>query len=239
MSALTDVFTAIANAIRAKKGVSTTYKPSQMADAIRSISTGTDTSDATLNSSDQMLSGVTAYSKGTKYTGNIPNRGQVPYNNYKWSVDGMIDVNYGYYGGGIMYPCFFKYVETLDSSGPASQSFSKRRLDDISTIVVVTSKTNSKNTADANGICIYSKAFMTSTLVPYAYFFNGSTKTKYEISTNINTTSSAPNGGAIDCINTDNGIYIRLTKATTSAKYAIVMGFKFGYGGDDWSTDIL
>lgn len=37
MSALTDVFTAIANAIRSKKGVSTTYKPSQMADAISSI----------------------------------------------------------------------------------------------------------------------------------------------------------------------------------------------------------
>ena len=41
MSALTDVFTAIANAIRSKKGVSTTYKPSQMADAISSIPTGT------------------------------------------------------------------------------------------------------------------------------------------------------------------------------------------------------
>lgn len=37
MSALTDVFTAIANAIRAKNGASTTYKPSQMADAINSI----------------------------------------------------------------------------------------------------------------------------------------------------------------------------------------------------------
>ena len=33
---------------------------------------GTDTSDATLNSSSQMLNGVTAYSKGVKYTGNIP-----------------------------------------------------------------------------------------------------------------------------------------------------------------------
>lgn len=32
---------------------------------------GTDTSDATLTSGGQMLSGVTAYSKGTKYTGTI------------------------------------------------------------------------------------------------------------------------------------------------------------------------
>ena len=74
MSALTDVFTAIANAIRAKKGVSTTYKPSEMASAISSISTGTDTSDATLDSGSRMLSGYTAYAKGTKYTGSIVTR---------------------------------------------------------------------------------------------------------------------------------------------------------------------
>lgn len=35
---------------------------------------GTDTSDATLNSGGQMLSGVTAYANGTKYTGTIPTR---------------------------------------------------------------------------------------------------------------------------------------------------------------------
>lgn len=74
MSALTDVFTAIANAIRSKKGVSTTYKPSEMASAINSISTGTDTSDATLDSGSRMLSGYTAYAKGTKYTGSIVTR---------------------------------------------------------------------------------------------------------------------------------------------------------------------
>lgn len=32
------------------------------------------TDDATLNNANQMLSGVTAYSGGTKYTGNIPNK---------------------------------------------------------------------------------------------------------------------------------------------------------------------
>lgn len=40
MSALTDVFTAIANAIRSKNGLATTYKPNQMAQAISEISTG-------------------------------------------------------------------------------------------------------------------------------------------------------------------------------------------------------
>ena len=33
-----------------------------------------DTSDATLNNANQMLSGVTSYSNGTKYTGNIPSK---------------------------------------------------------------------------------------------------------------------------------------------------------------------
>ena len=40
MSALTDVFTAIANAIRGKNGLSTTYKPNQMAQAITDIPSG-------------------------------------------------------------------------------------------------------------------------------------------------------------------------------------------------------
>lgn len=40
MSALTDVFTAIANAIRNKNGGSATYKPSQMAGAINDLQTG-------------------------------------------------------------------------------------------------------------------------------------------------------------------------------------------------------
>ena len=35
---------------------------------------GTDTSDATLSSNDQLLEGITAYSKDTKYTGTIPTR---------------------------------------------------------------------------------------------------------------------------------------------------------------------
>lgn len=36
------------------------------------VSSGTDTSDATLTSGAQMFNGVTAYSNGRKYTGNIP-----------------------------------------------------------------------------------------------------------------------------------------------------------------------
>lgn len=40
MSALTDIFTAIANAIRGKNGLSTTYTPSQMAQAITDIPSG-------------------------------------------------------------------------------------------------------------------------------------------------------------------------------------------------------
>lgn len=65
----------VADAIRTKGGTSAnlTY-PDGYVTAIQNIQTGTDTSDATLNSSGQMLSGVTAYSRGTKYTGNIASK---------------------------------------------------------------------------------------------------------------------------------------------------------------------
>ena len=67
--------TSIADAIRQKGGTSAdlTY-PNGFVTAIQNIQTGTDTSDATLNSNSQLLSGVTAYSQGTKYTGNIPSK---------------------------------------------------------------------------------------------------------------------------------------------------------------------
>lgn len=67
-------FKAIANSIRNKMGKSETekIKAEDFPDLIDGISTGTDTSDATLNNSNQMLKGYSAYSKGTKYTGNIP-----------------------------------------------------------------------------------------------------------------------------------------------------------------------
>lgn len=46
-------------------------KISQVAISVESADGGVNTNDATLSSGDQMLSGVTAYSNGTKYTGTI------------------------------------------------------------------------------------------------------------------------------------------------------------------------
>lgn len=65
-SAKSAISTAITN-----KGVTVPSgtKIDGMATLITQIQTGTDTSDATLNSNEQLLSGVTAYSNGTKYTG--------------------------------------------------------------------------------------------------------------------------------------------------------------------------
>ena len=72
--------TAIANAIRSKGGTQAQLEYSSgFVTAINNISTGIDTSDATLNNANQMLSGVTAYSNGTKYTGTITSKSAQTY----------------------------------------------------------------------------------------------------------------------------------------------------------------
>ena len=72
--------TSIANAIRSKGGTQAQLEYSSgFISAINSISTGTDTSDATMTSGGQMLSGVTAYSQGTKYTGTITSKSAQTY----------------------------------------------------------------------------------------------------------------------------------------------------------------
>lgn len=77
---LNSTLTAIANAIRSKTGKTAAILPSAMPDEILGISTGVDTSDATLVSGASMLSGVTAYGKaGTKITGTIPSKAAATY----------------------------------------------------------------------------------------------------------------------------------------------------------------
>lgn len=155
--------TSIADAIRFKGSTSAALSfPNGFISAISDISGGTDTSDATLASGSQMLSGITAYARGSKYTGTI--------DTYAGSVNSSAGTIPYYSGSYEIAP------STVSQSFPTAMKIMSEDL-----VVQAMSGGNYDNFLIATGASIGSVYDTATSCIGYCGFFKCSTLTGIEM----------------------------------------------------------
>ena len=194
---------------------------------------GTDTSDATLTSGNQMLSGYTAYAKGTKYTGTIPTKSSSDLE----ASGATVTVPSGYYASQVT-----KSVATGTVTAPSSISGTSATLStgtNTLTLTKTVSVTPSVTTAGyvSSGTAGNASVSLTASVTTQA------AQTIYPSTSDQSIAASRYLTGAqtikavttknLTADNIKNGVTVEIGDSTDSDRIASITGTYSGGGGTD------